>query len=180
MRLCALVFALCFFMLMACGGTKPPVTTDDGVRLVEQPTAGRWNEDFDPLSLDDAKIDLKPPSRSMDVADINQILRSGAGDTTAERIQVRGFRVQLISTRTEEEARSVMRNAVISFSHPVYREYDNPYYKIRVGDFLSRYEASKVQAEAIELGFHEAWVVRAMVWDRPAAPDENAGNASEF
>ncbi len=179
MRIILLLTSLSFFMLMACGGSQPPVTMDDGVRVVEQPKDGRWNEDFDPLSLGDAKVDVTPSSRSVDVADIDQILRSGAGDTTSERTQIRGFRVQLISTRTEEEARSVMRNAVISFNHPVYREYDNPYYKIRVGDFLSRYQASKVQAEAIELGFHEAWVVRAMVWDRPA-PQQEAEAASEL
>ncbi len=176
MRYFFIFLSLSFMMLVACGGSQPPVNTDDGVRVVEPPKDSEWNEDFDPLSLGDSKIDVEAPARSNDVADIDQILRSGAGDTTVERSQVRGFRVQLISTRTEEEARSVMRNAVISFNQPVYREYDNPYYKIRVGDFLSRYEASKVQAEAIELGFHEAWVVRAMVWNRPAAEE----NSPEF
>lgn len=180
MRFLIILISLTFFMLMACGGTKPPLNTNDNVRVIEQPKDSEWNEDFDPLSLGDARIEIESQTRADDVMDIDQILRSGAGDTTAERTQIRGFRVQLISTRTEEEARSVMRNAVISFNQPVYREYDNPYYKIRVGDFLSRYEASKVQAEAIELGFHEAWVVRAMVWDRPAATDDNTDNASEF
>jgi hypothetical protein len=179
MRFFILLLSLGFFMLMACGGTQPSVNTDDGVRIVEQPKDSEWNEDFDPLSLGDGRVDIDSQKRSDDVVDIDQILRSGAGDTTSARAQIRGFRVQLISTRTEEEARSVMRNAAISFNQPVYREYDNPYYKIRVGDFLSRYEASNVQAEAIELGFHEAWVVRAMVWDRPA-PQVEAGEASEL
>lgn len=171
MRFLTILLSLSFLIILACGGTQPPVNTSDTVRVVEQPKDNQWNEDFDPLSLGDAKVDVVPPARSADVADIDQFLKSSAGDTTAKRSQIRGFRVQLISTRVEEEARSVMRNAVLSFNQPVYREYDNPYYKIRVGDFLSRYEASKVQAEAIELGFHEAWVVRAMVWNRSAAQE---------
>jgi len=178
MRFLSILFGLSFFIILACGGTPPPMNTSDTVRAVEQPKDSQWNEDFDPLSLGDAKVDVVPPTRSADVADIDLLLKSGAGDTTAKRTQIRGFRVQLVSTRIEEEARSVMRNAVLSFNQPVYREYDNPYYKIRVGDFLSRYEASKVQAEAIEFGFHEAWVVRSMVWDRPAA--QNAKNPPEF
>ena len=120
------------------------------------------------MSLGDYKLDIDPQKMTDDVVDIDQLLRGDdIADGVTAKTQVQGFRVQLISTRDEEEARSVMRNAVISFAEPTYREYDNPYYKIRVGDFKSRYDASKVQEKAIELGFHEAWVVRAMIWERP-------------
>lgn len=166
MRYLIISFVLCFFVLH-CSSSQQQVNVDETTPKSEKPADARWNEDFDPLSLGDSQIDVDSIQQTDDVVDIDQILRSSAMAEETERTQIPGFRVQLISTRNEEEARSIMRNAVISFNEPVYREYDNPYYKIRVGDFRSRYQASKIQEQAIEFGFHEAWVVRAMIWDRP-------------
>ncbi len=157
-----------------CGGTQQGVRIED-----ETDVAGKestpWNEDFDPLSLKDYKLNIEPRKAKVeDVVTVEQLLRGGGEtDTVSVGREIPGFRVQLISTRDEEAARSVMRNAVISFSENVYREYDNPYYKIRVGDFKSRYEASLLQEKAIELGFHEAWVVRAIIWDGPQKKSQN-------
>ncbi len=162
--------------LVRCGGTQQGVHIEDE-KKVEGTENTPWNEDFDPLGLKDYKLDIKPQeAEAEDVVTVDQLLRGGPADTVSTGHEVPGFRVQLISTRDEEEARSVMRNAVISFSENVYREYDNPYYKIRVGDFKSRYEASLVQEKAIELGFHEAWVVRAIIWD---GPPKKSGNVEQ-
>jgi hypothetical protein len=159
-----IVFTALFFY---CGGSQPPVRVEEDVRKSAE--KNQWNEEFDPMTLGDYKLDIDADAAKIadEAVDIDQLLRADKDiDTTAERSKIQGYRVQLISTRNEEEARSVMRNAIISFDEPAYREYDNPYYKIRVGDFKSRYEASKVQEKAIEMGFHEAWVVRAVIWDR--------------
>ncbi|MBN1559058.1 SPOR domain-containing protein [candidate division KSB1 bacterium] len=165
MRSLMSIFAVIAALLICCGGSHPTVRVDEGVQTPAEKE--QWNEEFDPMTLGDYKLDIDAVKMTDEAVDIDKLLRNHQdADTTAGRSQIQGFRVQLISTRNEEEARSVMRNAVISFNEPTYREYDNPYYKIRVGDFRSRYEASKVQEKAIEMGFHEAWVVRAMVWDR--------------
>ncbi|MBN1465339.1 SPOR domain-containing protein [candidate division KSB1 bacterium] len=161
------VFAVSTALFICCGGSKPTVNIDQDMQETHSQMSERWNEEFDPMTLGDYKLDIDVTNKADKVVDIDQLLRSGEeSKDTDTRSQIQGFRVQLISTRNEEEARAVMRNAIISFDEPAYREYDNPYYKIRVGDFKSRYEASKVQEKAVEMGFHEAWVVRAMIWDR--------------
>ena len=179
MRLLQIISILGFVVFIYCGGSQQTINTTDDIQIPDSKKNAEWNEDFDPMTLGDYALDIEGRKASDDAADIDQLLRGGAAaDTAVQRSQIRGFRVQLISTRNEEEARAVMRNAAISFSEPTYREYDNPYYKIRVGDFKSRYEASLVQEQAIELGFHEAWVVRAMIWDGP--PPQKSANPEKF
>jgi len=178
MRIFIIVFAVCAVALLSCSGTQPSVNIDEENHAPDR-TNSQWNEEFDPMTLGDYKMEIDTKKMTDDILDIDQLLRAEkAREGTKERSQIQGYRVQLISTRNEEEARAVMRNAVISFAEPTYREYDNPYYKIRVGDFKSRYEAGKTQEQAIEMGFHEAWVVRAMIWDGPAQ-GETTG-AEEF
>ena len=119
------------------------------------------------MTLQDYQFDFMNESDDQSI-DVEQLLKGGViPEPLDDGVEISGFRVQLISTREEEEARSVMRNAVISFKEQVYRQFDDPYYKIRVGDFKSRYEATQVQEKAIKLGFHEAWVVRAMIHQNP-------------
>ena len=146
-----------------CAGPQPEVKDEtDRPRM----TGKEQQEDFDPMTLNDFNLDVdkQQTSSTIQVVDVEQLLRGDSvADSLLEGQEIPGFRVQLIATRNEEEARAVMRNAVISFEEKVYRQYDNPYYKIRVGDFLSRWEASKLQEEAIAMGFHEAWVVRSMI-----------------
>lgn len=174
-----LSFMVCL-VLIFCGAPKQPVKIEEPERAIEVTTMQR-DEDFDPLSLGDYRLSIDAVEPVDDTVDINRLLRSASPvDSSAAPAQIRGFRVQLISTRNEEEARAVMRNAIISFAEPVYRDYDNPYYKIRVGDFKSRYDASKVQAQAIELGFQEAWVVRALIWDKPVKGIANQKDDGDF
>jgi len=155
-------------LFVHCAGTQQQAAIGDEA-APNLKSGEHMNEDFDPLSLGDSKIDIEPRKETAnDIVTTDQLLRGGsAEDSVVSGRELPGFRVQLISTRDQEEARSMMRNAVISFSENVYREYANPYYKIRVGDFQSRYEASKLQEKAIKLGFPEAWVVRTVVWDGP-------------
>lgn len=164
-------------LLWHCAGPQPEIGDETRpVPPLEQPSEDQ-NEDFDPMTLNDFELDVdsQPASSSVQVVDVEQLLRGDAvPDSLLEGQAIPGFRVQLIATRNEEEARAVMRNAVISFDEQVYRQYDNPYYKIRVGDFLSRYEANQLQEEAIALGFHEAWVVRSMIQSgSPSQEDED-------
>lgn len=122
-------------------------------------------EDFNPQVLND--YDLKMESAGsfrQDVADLDLILKGNApSETPKKRETVSGYRVQLISTRNEQEARNVLREGLLNFQEKVYLVFDNPYYKVRVGDCLSRYEANDLQETARQKGFWEAWVVRTTV-----------------
>ena len=174
MKLRIYIIVSAALLLAHCAGTQQNTIIDDG-QSSDSSEREKWDEDFDPLSLNDYRLDVEPRKSDFDdVVTVEQLLRGNSvQDTVAVGRETQGFRVQLISTRDQEEARSVLRNAAISFSENAYRDYSNPYYKVRVGDFKSRYNASLFQEKAIEMGFHEAWVVRSIIWDGPPkiAPD---------
>jgi len=147
---------LLLFLFCACAGTQPGGRTPDSGREAEAET-------FDPATLGEPDLDL-PASVGLQPADLDRLL-AGEGRTSAIEDQktTPGFRVQLISTREEAEARLLRRDALLAFEENVYLIYDDPYYKLRVGDCLSRYEADQLQEAAVERGFLESWVVRTMV-----------------
>ncbi len=95
--------------------------------------------------------------------DTLNIITSEAGANT-----VPGFRVQVSSTQnlleaisTESLADSLLPN------YNVYIVYDAPYYKVRVGDFRSRYDADRAITYVISHGFPDAWPVPDNVFRNP-------------
>jgi len=76
---------------------------------------------------------------------------------------VEGFRIQLLATRDESEARRARDDARSFFPENSYLLYDNPYYKLRLGDCLTRAAADSLQQRAISKGFSGAWIVRSQV-----------------
>ncbi|TDI88028.1 MAG: SPOR domain-containing protein [Caldithrix sp.] len=74
-----------------------------------------------------------------------------------------GYRIQIIQTTDPEEARNVERDAILRFDEEVYRVFDPPFYKVRVGDFVNWNDAEKVQKVAIRRGFRDAWVIRTKI-----------------
>ncbi len=76
---------------------------------------------------------------------------------------VEGFRVQLLATREESEARRARDDARAGFPENSYLLFDNPYYKLRLGDCLTRTSADSLQQRAVSKGFTGAWIVRSLV-----------------
>lgn len=76
---------------------------------------------------------------------------------------VEGFRIQLLATRDESEARRARDDARSSFPENSYLLFDNPYYKLRLGDCLTRTAADSLQQRAVSKGFSGAWIVRSQV-----------------
>ncbi|HOY45309.1 MAG TPA: SPOR domain-containing protein [bacterium] len=76
---------------------------------------------------------------------------------------VEGFRVQLMATRDESEARRARDDARTYFPENSYLLFDNPYYKLRLGDCLTRTSADSLQQRAVNKGFNGAWIVRSLV-----------------
>ncbi len=72
-----------------------------------------------------------------------------------------GYRVQVFTTTSLDQAREKEQEFTQSLkTYPVYKVYDPPYYKIRVGDFRSREEALALRDSLKTVGVEEAWVVR--------------------
>lgn len=84
---------------------------------------------------------------------------------------VAGFRVQIFSSANIDQAKAKQSEAQSMFpAEWFYLEYDQPTYKIRAGNFLSRFEADRFGKILVEKGFPEAWTVPAKVFKNPPPP----------
>lgn len=161
MRAC-LIAVTATFLLAACAAQKEIV--------IEKQPAGspgdqRYDESFDPLSLEDDDIVI---SR----ADAPVVERKEETDNTLPQIErlpareAEGFRVQIFATRSIEAATVAQQKALDQFmdlNYKVYLIYEAPLYRIRIGDALTRREADQIRDVAQQRGYDEAFVVRSKV-----------------
>lgn len=70
------------------------------------------------------------------------------------------YRVQLATTKDLSAAQSARAKAVTEFKQDVQIDYETPYYKIRVGSFVSPQAAESLLQQARKLGYQGAWAVR--------------------
>jgi len=133
------------------------------------PEAVIYQEDFDPLTLNDDDIKITP------------VDRSGAGGETQQRMvvvpktdksqnqgeMVKGYRIQLMATTNLNQATEVKKNAMVKLQGKIYLAFESPQYKIRVGDFLTRDEAKSALADVVKNGYPDAWIVPCQVY-KPA------------
>jgi hypothetical protein len=82
-------------------------------------------------------------------------------DTTAPQDQIlQGFRIQIFSSASIDEANTLKATAIAKFAaDSIYILFDAPVYKVRVGDFVARYDANQRLPEFVEKGYRDAWVV---------------------
>jgi hypothetical protein len=80
--------------------------------------------------------------------------------------KVFGYRVQILALDaskpgSKEKAEKYAKQAenALRGEYKVYVEYIPPYYKVRVGDFLSRAEAEKMKMKLRAIGYFDAWIV---------------------
>ncbi len=152
-----------FFIILGCSSTA--------VNMKEKSTAtaavnrsGVINENYVPPIFDENELQIKntisPESKS---DEIDVLLNQTSGQENLPE-EIDGYRVQICAIAEEDQARSIQREAMLRFmDQNVYLRYDNPYYKVRVGDCLSRYDAEQLQNLAVEKGFTDAWVVRTRI-----------------
>ena len=162
-----LKFVLILIFLGGCAGSKKgglADTNNTGIRNFEL-----MREEFDPLSLDDDDIRIEQTIETD--GDVDEIFLDSEEALTDS--VVTGYRVQLIQTTDPEEVRNVQKDAFLQFDHGVYRVFDPPFYKVRVGDFAEWRHAENLQREALKRGYREAWVIRTKVNLRHAAKGAN-------
>jgi hypothetical protein len=73
---------------------------------------------------------------------------------------VQGYRIQIFSSSNVDETTLMKNLAVEKFvGDSIYVVYDAPVYKVRIGDFINRYEANQRLPEFVEKGYRDAWIV---------------------
>lgn len=74
-----------------------------------------------------------------------------------------GWRVQVFASSNLQLADDKAAEFRTTSPHPVYVEYEPPFYKVRVGDFMTRQEADRFKDETARMGWQGAWVTETLV-----------------
>ncbi|QHS61004.1 SPOR domain-containing protein [Chitinophaga agri] len=89
-----------------------------------------------------------------------------------------GFRVQVISTNKRNEANDVKARAMQLFpDYRTYMDYQAPYFKVRIGDFKTREEATELREKMSSSFQGGIFVVPAII---NLSPEKEAGNEESY
>jgi len=119
------------------------------------------------ISLQEAESGFDPSAYNPPIAEIESTLvrqwASQESKTSSIKLVTErkaGFRVQVLMTKDIDEAtqsRITLQSVVPADS--VYVVFEPPYYKVRVGNFLTRPEAAELMQFLHQRGFPDAWIV---------------------
>ncbi|MBN1213004.1 MAG: SPOR domain-containing protein [candidate division Zixibacteria bacterium] len=139
--------------------------------------------EYDPLELPrDREIIPEAYPRSGAISGGSLIVESGSSKDDSVYRQVREvplavdtlnnqvYRVQLFTSQYYNEAKQAQAVAEEIFDQPVFVDYEVPYFKVRVGNFASRFDAEAYQQKTREVGYTSAWVVVVNLNIRESAP----------
>ncbi len=142
-------------MLVSCTSTQRVVIPK------KENGSTKYDESFDPNSLNDDDIAIAKVERKVqDTKETDNNNQISEGEIKFR--EGRGFRVQLLATKSIETAALTQQEAKDIFNsmkHTVYLVFEAPLHKVRVGDFLSRNDAEDVRDTAKDYGYHEAFIV---------------------
>ncbi len=153
--------------LAGCATTKlGPVTKPSHPPKGGEAGAVQQVEDLNPEALPDSIFEVQEksalPAEELPSASAEEQSTEEAGQEVL--VEKPGYRVQIAALSNQDEAMQIKKEAMLKFADQgVYLIFDPPFYKIRVGDFVSRYDAEKLQQQAIQLGYKDAWIVRTRV-----------------
>jgi len=120
----------------------------------------KMDESFDPNTLNEPEVKWPVILRPGD--ELPEELKKTPANTTEE-----GYRVQVLSTLDHESAADLRTKLHPQFDDEVYVIFDPPNYKVRVGNFRSRFDAEVAQLRLQKMGYATAWIIRSEVWVRP-------------
>jgi len=163
-------FVLTVILLAGCPQSKRTIG--------EEPTSGEESPKvqgrFDPLDLPiDQKVVPKEHPHSGAISGKVVFVEP---DTTAEEdsadsakvvdvpdqidsVYNQAYRIQLLTTKVFGESRKAREIAEEIFDRPVVVDYEVPYFKVRVGNFVDRDQAEEYALRAKAAGYTNAWVV---------------------
>ncbi len=136
------------------------------VPVFAQDVGVEQDESFDPLDLYEPSLPILDGSLIYEIiTDIQPATAAGRADRdTARVVEKMGWKVQLFSTMDFYLADTVYYKAVEDFiDQDVVKDFNSPYYKIRVGNCTTREQAEELLNRAIDLRYRDAWIIRTTV-----------------
>lgn len=148
-------------LILGCGSSRSP-QGDDVDELAVQPGTQA------PLSVYERT--LNPSDFDEDVAVVRETQPDslkpipfeevGADSVVMEEVVTQGFRIQIYASKKIDDAAARRADAAEKFPQDsVYVVYDPPVYRVRIGDFPTRLEASRRLPSIASEGYPDAWVV---------------------
>lgn len=80
-----------------------------------------------------------------------------------KKIEKEGYRIQLIASSSIEAMRDKKKEVESKLRLSAYISYDPPFYKLYVGDFISRRSAEKARVKIERKGYPDAWIVKSKI-----------------
>lgn len=150
-----LLSMLILFSIMACSSSEQVVVKE------EPQKANPYDETFDPASLNDDDIVIHKYATDQPA---NNTITGNLNDPVEGALysEVKGFRVQIMATKSIETATLAEQEAKELFegmNQKTYLIFDAPLYKLRVGDATTRDEAEDIRDVAKDYGYREAFIV---------------------
>ena len=144
--------------IIGCAGTQEVVKDDTPVQDIY-----RYDESFDPLSLNDDDI-IIAGDESIQVIDNSTNNPNPENPIVVKEIN--GFRVQILATKNIETASLFEQEASERFNnldHKTYLIFEAPLYRIRVGDCRERSQAEELRDLALQYGYRESFIVKCKI-----------------
>ncbi len=165
------ILALYFMLLVIFAGcTGTTATSSAGREVAREPEPAEESE-LPPLGdIGESPYDLEeemPEEDAVDPDDLEETIEPIEMDSVVvEEVAAPaapaaygiGYRVQIFASNERSVAENLKTKAEVETALPVYIEYENGYYKVRVGDFASREEAAAARARLSEL-YPDCWIV---------------------
>lgn len=161
MKLCGLgIFLSALVALFAGCGSSDASRKDSGTppeaRERKVPLE-QVERQFNPSDYDD---ELKAVVRQHEIEQHRGASESSKDSVIIESEPSQGYRIQIFATGNIDEANAMRLTTVQRVTEDsVYIVYDPPVYKVRLGDFRTRAEASQKLGALSGIGFSDAWVV---------------------
>ncbi len=161
-NLCSVpLLALIVCTWIACSSSNPDTSEQqrskpEGQKEMKKPLS-EYEATLDPSKYeDDVEVVEKKKAEDKPTAEL-QIPKDS---TVVQETSQLGFRIQIFSTSSIDEAMNMKINVLAKIPQDsVYIVYDPPVYKVRLGDFSTRYEAGMQLPSIVNTGYPDAWIV---------------------
>lgn len=176
----SLFFVLACVLLLA--GCQPAQKAEEEKGEAQKPAYTDARE-YDPLELPrDREIIPEAYPRSGAISGGNMIVEAGLREDDSTYGQIKEipqaidtlnnqvYRVQLFTSQYYSEAKQTLVVAEEIFDQPVFVDYEVPYFKVRVGNFASRFDAENYLQKTREVGYTNALVVVVNLNVKESAP----------